>query len=94
MSEFEARMEALRSRFRDRAVSESERLTAALIAGDRSELRRACHSLTGNAGMFGFPELSRQAALTESAIEDGECAERIEELTRAVVTALDAMQTR
>jgi HPt (histidine-containing phosphotransfer) domain-containing protein len=91
MSDFEARMEALRSRFRSRASDEAARLEAALASGDRSDLLRASHALVGNAGMFGFTELSQQAALIERAIDLDASEDHIVGLARTVVEALRRM---
>jgi HPt (histidine-containing phosphotransfer) domain-containing protein len=88
MSDFEVRMEALRSRFRGRAGAEAARLEAALTAGDRTELLRASHALAGNAGLFSFTALGKQAEQIEQAIDAGESKDRIEELTMTVITAL------
>lgn len=91
MNDFETRMEALRSRFRSRAGDEATRLNVALTSGDRSELARASHALTGNAGLFGFADLSKQAALVEEAIDTGEGDNRIRMLTQTLIAALRAI---
>lgn len=76
MDEFERRMEALRSRFVERAAADAAALRDAWAARDMESIRRIAHSLAGNAGMFGHPRLSKAAGALEDALtpplsEDG-----------------------
>ncbi len=59
MDEFERRMDALRSRFVERAAADAAALRGAWAARDMESIRRIAHSLAGNAGMFGHPRLSK-----------------------------------
>lgn len=81
-------METLRARFRDRAGDEVQRLIAALEAEDRPEISRVSHSLAGNAGMFGFEALGRQAVLIEQALEAGADIDSVNILSRALIAML------
>ena len=66
---FEERMGQLRSRFCARAATQRLLLTAALQSTDREEIRRLAHSLSGSAGMFGYPDVSRYARVLEQALD-------------------------
>jgi len=46
-------------------------MRAALASEDHEELSMLAHRLKGAAGSYGFPEITRQAALLESAVRDG-----------------------
>jgi HPt (histidine-containing phosphotransfer) domain-containing protein len=70
MTDFEARMAELRARFLQEAGKERERLIEAFRDEDHAAMRRIAHSLSGRAGMFGFPEVSERAAALETAVED------------------------
>jgi HPt (histidine-containing phosphotransfer) domain-containing protein len=69
-TDFDARMAELRTRFVQEAAKEHERLVEAFGNDDHAAVRGIAHSLSGRAGMFGFPELSEQAAALEAAIDD------------------------
>ena len=81
-------MERLRARFRDRASDEVQRLTAALEADDRPGISQISHSLAGNAGMFGFEALGKQAALIEQALEEGADIDSVNILSHALIAML------
>jgi HPt (histidine-containing phosphotransfer) domain-containing protein len=68
MDEFERRMEALRSRFVERAATDEAALRSAWAGRDVETVRRIAHSLAGNAGMFGHPQLSEAAGALEEAL--------------------------
>jgi HPt (histidine-containing phosphotransfer) domain-containing protein len=70
MTDFDARMAELRARFLQEAGKERERLIEAFRDDDHAAVRRIAHSLSGRAGMFGFPEVSEKAAALETAAED------------------------
>jgi HPt (histidine-containing phosphotransfer) domain-containing protein len=70
MTDFDARMAELRTRFLQEAGKERERLVEAFRDDDHAAMRRIAHSLSGRAGMFGFPEVSERAAALETAVED------------------------
>ena len=71
MNDFDQRMAALRARFARRCPSDAAALRAACTARDRAELRRILHAVAGNAGVFGYPELSASARRIEEALEGG-----------------------
>lgn len=72
MNGFEDRMAQLRARFVTRATRERDELKAARTRGDRQEMRRLAHSLSGAGGLFGFPDISEAAEQLERAIDRGE----------------------
>lgn len=93
MSEIEDRYQALRRRFIERCRQDLAVLEAAL-ARDVADpaLRATVHRLSGAAGTFGFPELSRIAgAMDDALIEHGrtEPAElaRLIDAVRALIPA-------
>ena len=71
MDAFAERMQQLRIRFAERALCERDELQTALSAGDHATAIRILHSLAGNAGLFGHPELGDAARDLEQALERG-----------------------
>ena len=69
MTGFEDRMAALRARFVERAGEDRAVMSAALHAGDHAAMRRIAHSLAGNAGIFGFTEITGAARAIEDALD-------------------------
>lgn len=69
MNDFDQRMAALRARFAGRCPTDAAALRAACTARDRAEMRRILHAVAGNAGVFGYPDLSASARRIEDAIE-------------------------
>jgi HPt (histidine-containing phosphotransfer) domain-containing protein len=69
--ELDARMAALRERFRARAADDRASILAARDAGDLAEVGRLAHGLSGSGGVFGFPQLSADAQALENAIDAG-----------------------
>ena len=69
MDDFERRMEALKARFAQRAALDRIALNGAWAARDDDAIRRISHSLAGNAGMFGYPELGEAARQLEEALD-------------------------
>lgn len=69
MTDFEGRMAALRQRFVDDARAQMKQVEEALSAGNWTALRAVSHSLSGRAGMFGFPELGEAGQALEEAID-------------------------
>lgn len=55
-------MAALRARFLARCPQHCEALLEACTQADVGTIQRLAHNIAGNAGMFGLPELSDQAA--------------------------------
>ncbi|HEY0627096.1 MAG TPA: Hpt domain-containing protein [Allosphingosinicella sp.] len=90
MSAFDERMAQLRARFVVRAAEQREQLTAALMAGDRDEVRRLAHGLSGSAGVFGFPEISVDAQAVEEAVDEGASDEELKPLASKLLDRLAA----
>lgn len=65
-------MEALRQRFRVRAVEEADQLEAAMLANDLDRLGWLAHSLAGTAGIFGYHRVSAAAAGLDGALACGD----------------------
>jgi len=85
MDAFAQRMTLLRARFNERALVDEAELEAAMMAGDFGAATRILHSLAGNAGMFGYPALSKAARDLEQAIESRGPDADIPRLLREVV---------
>ncbi len=82
----------LRERFRARSAEDLVRLRALLDSEDTDELRRLAHSIAGAAGTFGFPTLSRAAAIIDDAFVAGHTPgqasfDRLEQELEAVANA-------
>lgn len=91
MSDVDARMEALRRRFRDRAVADRAAIAAALDDGDRARLLYLVHGLAGIAGIFGHPHVGAAASAVEEAIDAGAPDDQVAGLAGALTEALDAV---
>lgn len=65
-------MEALRTRFRTRALDEADQLETALAGDDRATLERLAHSLAGTAGLFGYRAIGEAAAAVDGAFARGD----------------------
>lgn len=85
----DARMEALRRRFQDRARADGAALLIALQAEDRQRLLYLAHGLAGVAGIFGHAEISAQAAAVEAGLEAGLDEAALTHLVHRLVAALD-----
>jgi HPt (histidine-containing phosphotransfer) domain-containing protein len=81
-------MGALRERFRARAGADRVLISTALAAGDRHELRRLAHGLSGSGGVFGFPEVSAVAEAVETAVEDAADQALLENLCHRLLDRL------
>lgn len=93
MSEFDDRYQALRRRFVERCRDDLAVLEAAVAGTDGADVLRATvHRLSGAAGTFGYPELSRLAGEVDDAlIEDGRAdAAQLSELIEAVRVLIQA----
>ena len=88
---FEDRMAALRARFLADAAAQRAALSAALGADDRESMRWIAHGLAGRGGTFGYPELSEKAQELEEAIDTGGSSERLRELGKVLIEALDRL---
>ena len=69
--ELDARMAALQQRFRARAGEDGARIAAAFAAGDLETVRNLAHGLSGSGGVFGFPEVSKDAQAVENEVDAG-----------------------
>jgi HPt (histidine-containing phosphotransfer) domain-containing protein len=72
MSQFEERMAKLKLRFATRLEAELLLLEQALAGGDRFELKRLSHGLSGSAAIFGYPEIGQAARDLEGAADGGQ----------------------
>ncbi len=84
----DARMAALRERFRARARADGERIAAALSARDLETVRNLAHGLSGSGGVFGFPQVSADAQAVEEAIDTGAEAAKVEALCDRLLARL------
>lgn len=66
-----AKLAELSQRFASRAADERAAIEQALADGDRAAIARRAHTLAGNAGMFGHPEIGAAALELEEAAETG-----------------------
>lgn len=93
--EFGARLAILGDRFRERTLADAgelERLGEALGRGGgpgvREDIRRIAHRLSGAAGTFGFPDLSKAAGDLEDLIVNGSPEPRIGVGTKSVAAQI------
>lgn len=91
MSGFDDRMAQLRARFIVRAREDRNALREGGGAGDRARLREIAHSLAGNGGIFGFPEISAAASAIEDALDEDAPAETLDRLCRQLDDRLAAL---
>lgn len=80
--------QAFQQRYRLKCVDELARVRSALAADDWSALREAGHRLSGNGGTFGFPDISRDGAALELAVEERDRA-AIEAAAAALIRELE-----
>ncbi|SMF61194.1 Hpt domain-containing protein [Allosphingosinicella indica] len=71
MTDFEAKMAALKMRFAARAAEDAAGLERAAGAGDWDAVRERAHGLAGRAGMFGHPGIGDAARSIEEEIDAG-----------------------
>lgn len=69
MNGFDDRFAALQKRFKNDAKFQLAQIQAALTSQDWRAIREICHSLSGRAGMFGYPGLGERAQVLEEAID-------------------------
>lgn len=89
MEDFERRMEVLRARFVQRAQGDAQILRQAWDVRDDETLRRVSHSLAGNAGLFGQPQLSEAARQLEEALQRPETAGHLHAKVEAILTLIE-----
>lgn len=70
-AELTAKLAELSQRFASRAGDERAAIEQALVNGDRAAIARRAHTLAGNAGMFGQPDIGTAALELEEAAESG-----------------------
>jgi HPt (histidine-containing phosphotransfer) domain-containing protein len=91
MSQFDDRMAKLKLRFATRLEAEQSLLEQALASGDRAELKRLAHGLSGSAGIFGHPDSGTAAHDLEAAADGGEpLQEAAEALLKLMSLALSS----
>jgi HPt (histidine-containing phosphotransfer) domain-containing protein len=88
MTPFEERLQSLRARFIAQASAEAGEIELRAAAMAWNGVRDISHGLVGRAGMFGFAGLSETAGKVEAAIEGGATAERMQFLTRELISQL------
>lgn len=64
-------LDAIRQRFRERALADAEALSEALRAGNRAQIEALAHGLAGAAGIFGFTEIGGKAKAVDQKFADG-----------------------
>lgn len=82
MTGFDDRLADLRARFVERVGKDRAAMSAALDAKDHIAMRRIAHSLTGNAGIFGFPEITDAARAIEDALDSKASGDTLRRLCR------------
>ncbi|RZI99471.1 MAG: Hpt domain-containing protein [Brevundimonas sp.] len=84
-------MEALRARFRARAIEDLDPIRTWLATGERASdaIERMIHNLAGAAGTFGYPDLHQAA----SRVDDALCAGSVPDASdgRALIAAIVAL---
>ena len=91
MTGFGDRLAVFRQRFLARAAEDAAAMKAELDVEAWDDLRRRTHSLAGNAGLFGFPEITDEARRLEEAIDEDEGDEEIVALARRLIATLEAL---
>lgn len=91
MTAFEDRLAELRQNFARRSRSDRDRIAAAFSRGDREELKQIAHSLAGNGGLFGYPQISGAGLALEEAIEGGVEGQALDQAVQNLLTELDAI---
>jgi HPt (histidine-containing phosphotransfer) domain-containing protein len=91
MTDFAARMAALRERFLAQARVETDAVAAHAREGDHAALRDLCHGLAGRAGMFGFKPLGNAARDVEEAIDAGLDDARLQPLVAQLLAQLQTL---
>ncbi|WP_162249623.1 Hpt domain-containing protein [Altererythrobacter sp. Root672] len=81
-------MDALRTRFITRARTEIAALREAHRQHDEPAMRKIAHSLAGNAGLFGWPDLSARARELEDALVQPASQDEVESRLEAVMAEM------
>ena len=64
-------MVKLKLRFASRIEAERLLLEQALEKGDKAEIKRLAHGLSGSGAVFGYPDLSAGGPKLEAAVDEG-----------------------
>ena len=88
---FEDRLAELRKTFGSRSQADRDKLKAAFESGAREDMMEIAHSLAGNGGLFGFPDISAAAHELELAIARGVAGQQLREVVEALLGQLDAI---
>lgn len=91
MSDFGDRLAIFRERFLARAVEDVAMLKQALAEEAWDDMRRRAHSLAGNAGLFGFPEVGDDARRLEESIDEDEGDDTVIALAASLISRLEAL---
>lgn len=83
------RLAELRAGFVVRSREDRQTLIRSRREGDLATMRRVAHSLAGNGGIFGFPEISEVARQLETALEAGQVPDAICKGLEARLAALE-----
>ncbi len=94
MTGVEQQMAALRQRFLVRCRSDRAGLVAADASGDRAELKRLSHGLSGAGGIFGFPDVSRAASDLEKAVDANAGDPQLRGHLATLIERLDAAEAQ
>jgi HPt (histidine-containing phosphotransfer) domain-containing protein len=86
------RMAKLRERFIARSRVDREALAGAFAGGNRVELGRIAHGLSGAGGLFGFPAISALASQLESGVDRNEPDSALQTKLDALTAALDQLK--
>ena len=70
-----------------------DELEQAIINNDLKKIKNVCHDIKGTAGMYGFMQISRQAALIEQACNESGSS-RINQLTRQLLDDYKCLSSR
>lgn len=84
-------MAEFRARFLKRAADDALRVEQALAARDFAIVGSLCHGLSGNAGMFGFPDVGASAQAVEEAIDRGAGDEAVHALAGHLLRQIAAL---
>lgn len=89
MTQFEDRMVKLKLRFASRIEAETLLLEQALEKGDKAEIKRLAHGLSGSGAVFGYPDLSAAGQKLEAAVDEGKALQLpVEALLKLMAAAV------
>lgn len=91
MSDFGDRLAALRQRFLVRAAEDAAAIETDMAAGAWDDVGQRAHRLAGNAGLFGFPDITHDARALEEAIDEDARDEQLIALATTLIAKLRAL---